>query len=321
MWQRNAILLTAGLWLVPRSESLGQNHDGSGRLLGATQWVTCEVSLGRLLATSQRTKQGQPRTARVRPDGSEESLSVRLDGGLVSLLYTCVGPAEKLTIRIVRRDEVDIECRRGQPGDPATIVRFCQLPTEPVVLSVQQGTRAADVYAAPSLWHLLLEHPQVCRQHLYAPLQMLRPDWQLDQELAEIRSQMLAGEAARVPVSRHEVEQLVAQLAFDQFPTRQRAARELRRCGHAALGYLDELDPQQLDREQRLRVHSVREAIVSHATDSPARVAAWLVNDKAAWHALLQDEQESLRLAADTQLARLEAGRQSHHQRSRGNGP
>ena len=65
---------------------------------------------------------------------------------------------------------------------------FLQPSDGDVVLTVHAEGQAPEEYRAPSLWHLLLAHPEICQAHLNDALQMLRPNWQVDNEVAEIRA-------------------------------------------------------------------------------------------------------------------------------------
>ena len=182
---------------------------------------------------------------------------------------------------------------------------FVQQPAGDVSLTLQSAGDAPRQYQATSLWHLQLAQPEACRGQLNDVLRIFRPNWQVEDEAAEIRSLMLAADPLSVATSRREVELLVAQMADDDFRVRRASTRELRARGRSVLGFLQELDPASLDAEQRLRVREVQQAIAAYDEDTPARVAAWLINDKSAWLALLSDKEPQHRAKANSHLARL----------------
>lgn len=305
MWRRTAIILTLGLSLTPRAQSLGQDIPGSDRLILELNWVSFEVAMGRLLATGNRTRQDRQRVCREHANGLTETLTVTLDRGLVSLHYESVSETRQLTVRVVRRDQVEIESLRREPASSTTTVLFQQPSDGDVVLTVHIAGQAPEEYRASSLWHLLLAHPEICQAHLNDALQMLRPNWQVDNDVAEIRSRLLDCDAARLTTSRREVELLVEQMTHDDFRVRQRSARELRARGRSVLGFLQELDSTRLDAEQRLRIQSVQDSIIADFEDTPARVVAWLLNDQSVWLALLDQETPRCRAQAGRHLARL----------------
>jgi hypothetical protein len=155
------------------------------------------------------------------------------------------------------------------------------------------------------VWHLILAQPRVCDQYLIPALRLLRTDWQIGEAAAATRALLLTDPGIGQATSGREVDLLVEQLAHGEFRVRQRADRELRSRGRFVLGFLDQLDLSPLDREQRLRISTIRDAITSDWEDTPSRVAAWMSNDRAAWMALLEDEDPRHRRTARAQLSRL----------------
>lgn len=304
MWQRNAMLLALGLSCSPPAASLGDEIPASQRLIARTNWVTCDLALGRLVVLAHRAKQDQPRIERTWPDGTEERFHVSLDRGLVSLHYSSCGPSEKLHMHIMRRDQVELD-HELLGAKTLTRVRFTQEPDQPLRLTIQFEDAPPIEYTAASLWHLLLEHPAECRTHLYGLLQPLLPQRNLDADRRELQTRLLAADTDNRLVSRQAVADLVTQMADPEFRARQRASRELRTLGHAALALIDDLEHTSLDSEQRWRVRALRESIVTNATDSPDRLAAWLANDEATWRALLHDQDATCRVVAEAHLARL----------------
>jgi hypothetical protein len=152
---------------------------------------------------------------------------------------------------------------------------------------------------------LLLTQQELCEANLVPVLKMLRPDWRIEDETAQIRSTLLQCKRSRTATSRQEVDMLVAQLAHEEFRVRQRADRELRARGRDVLCYLKDVDRSELDAEQRLRVESIQEAVAADIEDTPARVAAWLCNDRLLWLALLNADDPQHRATASRELARL----------------
>ena len=113
---------------APR-QSLGQDIPGSDRLILELNWVSFDVAMGRILATGNRTRQDRQRVCREHPNGLTETLTVTLDRGLVSMHYESVSETRQLTVRVVRRDQVEIESTRHEPASHATTCCSCSHPT------------------------------------------------------------------------------------------------------------------------------------------------------------------------------------------------
>ncbi len=305
MWRRNALIIAIGFTLAVQNKSWGDEANSPDLLLSDLNWVHFDVAMGRLMATTIRTKQDRQRAHREHPNGVTESLAVSIDRGLISLQYSLDGEARQLAVHVVRRDDIDIRCtRRGTHDLPLTTV-YRQSPGQAVSLTVSEGEQPTQVYRAASLWHLAMIHPDVCEQHLVGVLELVRPDWRFLDEASEIRSALLHPSPREATTSLAEVRLLVAQLAHKDFRVRQRADRELQSRGQHLLYLLDELDPQELDAEQRFRIKEIRRAITGDTSDTPQRVANWLTNDKRVWLALMVDGDPQCRLAAGRQLARI----------------
>jgi hypothetical protein len=305
MWQRNAILLALGLSLSPSAVSLGEEIPGSKRLPAKTNWITCDLAMGRLVVLANRAKQDQPSIERTWPDGTEERFRVSLDRGLASLHYASCGTTEKMTIHVARREQVDFEHSHARSTQEPVRVRFTQEPDQPLRLTIESDAAPPVEYTGESLWHLLIAHPEACRTHLCGLLQTLMPHRNLEAERDELRTRLLAAGSEGGLVTRQAVADLVAQMGDHEFRSRQRASRELRMMGHAALAILDDFEHTTLDSEQRWRVRTLQDSIVANLTDSPDRLVAWLANDESIWRALLNDEDASCRALAEAQLVRL----------------
>ncbi len=309
MWRRTMLIVAVGITLATRDTSdaqqRGQECDGSELLISGLNWVRFDVAMGRVMATSNRTKQDRQRARRDLPDGGSECLTVTIDRGLISLHYCLENDSRQLTICVVRRDDMEIRWTRKQTdGEPVTAV-YTQSRVGDVSMVVCGAEQTEQVYRASSLWHLAIAHPDVCESHLVGALQSLRPDWQLLDDARAIRTSLFHSPLRQATTSLSEVRLLVMQLADPDFRVRQRADREIQSRGRCVLAVLNELDLQDLDAEQRLRIAGIRRAIEADHVDTPDRVAAWLINDKRVWLALLNDDDSRRRHVARQQLARI----------------
>jgi hypothetical protein len=108
----------------------------------------------------------------------------------------------------------------------------------------------------------------------------------------------------------HEVlMELVNQLGSRSFQQRQSAARQLIEIGQPLVAFLDQLDQQGMDREQRRRLAEIDKALNTGSPDTPARAAAWLAQDRSIWVALLDHADYDCREHALARLQQLSSAR------------
>lgn len=305
MWQRTAFIIVLVMALTTWTRSLGMQRPCPALLISDLNWVHFDVVMGRVLATSHRTKKDRQNARRELPCGGSETLMVTIDDGLISLHYRYLGKDQELSISVIRRDEMTVRWVSDGADNRPAIVSYSQVPGCPVTLTVDQPDQDRCVLSGPSLWHLVLLDPEPCVEHLTKLLLPLRPDWQIAREAAQLRVVLLGRPPSLQSTSRREVAMLVDDLTNDEFRVRQRATRKLCARGRSALCFLDELDDRQLEIEQRLRIRAIRQEILSENNDTPARVAAWLVNDKSTWLALLNERSPVDRDTAQGHLTRL----------------
>jgi hypothetical protein len=185
-------------------------------------------------------------------------------------------------------------------ADGVVPLQFYQPANGDVRLTIGAGTTAKTI-SAPTLWHLLLQQRDACDRELLPLLSLLRCDWRLDQQLEQLDKRLVA--LSPTPPSA-DWQKLIQQLGDQRFQVRQAADRELRRLGQSILPTLESIDKSKLDREQRLRIAAICEALAESEEDEPQRLAQWLGNDKRLWQALSQDS--AWQTIAQQNLARLD---------------
>jgi hypothetical protein len=302
---------------INRTESDAQQ---SGNLWTRHGWVHLQIVGGRIDATF--TSSGQ-----VREDIGERHEDLVVDGtdSSSSARYGLITPTEHLSAeivhgdasaeRVVIRHEVMPAMHSKADKTPSTpesgpakiekeIVELRQSGAGPISFSVVAGGQSRKI-DAPSLWHLLISEPQLCRQHLIPLLESLRTDWPLASTAAEARQQLLNAAGERRDDQRVRWIALVTALGDPRFAVRERAERELRSAGLAALPYLRNLQRSDLDAEQRRRVTDLIAVHDDFAEDTPESISVRLLGDRKLWLALLSDEVESTRKIAAGQLAAL----------------
>lgn len=298
------LLLVALPLLLAADDVAGQNAADGPRLITQLRWVEVHLSGGRIRATSSYT--GRRITASNKGSSRSEELSVDVAGGAVNLDYKLISEESSLSIAITGGDEIYIRCAPSEEDAPA--VEFLQPAAGPVVLIAPDDGQARE-HEAPSLWHLLLAEPELCKRELMPLLRPLRPNWQLAIEAREIEVELLRLARATDPPDYQAWSAWVADLASDDFSRRRAADRSLRDAGHAVLPYLRGLDRSRLDAEQRFRIRRIVAALGGAAGyDTPESVAAWLASDPRTWLIYLASDDESRRRMAANQLAHAWGG-------------
>ncbi len=267
---------------------------------------------------------GQPP---VREDHGDQHEELTVDGTDFSgtARYDRITPREHFSIeivpgdgpnqRIVIRHETMLAAANAddKSAAPATsspnasekqIVEFLQSGAGPITLTVSRGVQKQKA-EANSLWQLLLGEPRFSDRYLVPMLLSLRPEWQLDATATDARQLLLTAAADFRPAQSTHWAALVAQLADQRFAVRERAERELRSAGAAALPYLQNLHRRDLDAEQWRRISGLLAMYEEPAEDRPETIATRYLGDRNLWLSLLADEQESTRKIATHQLGML----------------
>jgi len=277
-------------------------------LLEQLRWIEFQVVAGRILAKSPYIDRSQ--TSSAGNQGRQERLAVNLTSGQPSLNYELRTPAELVTVAITEGDSITVH-REPTSLEVGIVFTFTQAPNQH--LSVNVVSREPDVPSrtihGATLWHILLEEPELCAEQLLPILQILRPDWNLAHHALRIEESLVRAAGRGSLQHRQRWHSLVEQLADDEFGRRQAAERQLRAVGPAVLPYLRGLDSSELDAEQRFRIRRILTQLTfDHGDDAPAQVSSWLIGDSAAWFSLLNRDDLQTRRVACEQLAQLHGG-------------
>ncbi len=302
MWRKTACVIILSATVAADHRLAGAEPAAPERLLTRLDWVRFDVSMGRLLAAGSRVSQNQRQVLVVHATGGLEALSARIDHGLVSLRYAWQTDTEQLTVEVVRRDDLTIHWKHPVSDGRTVAVCLEQPPQGDVTLSIRSEGAKSTVFRAPTLWHLLILEPDACRTHLVPVLVLFRPNWSVDGDVKAIRNRMFEMAVRPPAVSGQEVRALVDQLGLPQFRLRCRADRQLRAMGNSLLCYFNELDPETLDPEQRMRIRAIKNSFRDHLVDTPQAVACWLLHSKTVWIALLADGDPERRALASRHL-------------------
>ncbi len=233
-----------------------------------------------------------------------ESLQMRFTEDETFLSYQLNIPTEVFLVTVSAKQAIRLE-RRPTGKASFRAVTYVQKPGQEVVLLVGSDERTESI-EAPSLWHLLLAVPDLCREHLLPMLATLSPHWDLEEVSKEIERGLLQGESSSALADRSRWTALLDQLADDSFARREAADRELRAAGPAALGYLRRLSLAALMPEQQHRIRRMMDAGGSeNGNDTVDEVIAWLSGDAHAWLALADRPELASRQTAATRLGEI----------------
>jgi len=269
-------------------------------LIARTGWVRLEIVGGRIAVLGHRC--GQSRIVQVGEPHEipYEQLSVQLHTETLLLHYEDIQPDRQ--IRLDLDDQQRLTLSRTAT-DSAAELKLTQPFRGPITLTI--GRDAPQVYTAATLWHLALAHPQLCNDMLFPLLETLRPHWGLPELSANILTELRRHAGHDVLAERAQWRDWVVQLDSDDFQERQDADRQLRASGQGVVAWLQRLDRKQLTPEQVGRIQDICRGLADLSTDTPQRVAAWLVDDRCAWLALLRSEDLEVRIDATNHLTVL----------------
>lgn len=267
--------------------------------------MTLNVVAGRIVNNANWQFGGGSSTS---TDGTnKEQITFRGNGATGSLSYSRTTAEEELSMEINSEGRFLLrQSKKAKAGGAgASLVELLQVAGEPISLTVTVKDRQ-EVYRAPTLWHLLIVHPEECRQQLAPLLEPLRPQWQFIQTATAIETNLLKLAAGNTHSDRKVWAEWVTQLGDARYTKREAADRQLREAGPVVLSYLEKLDFNQLDAEQQFRVRRIVRSMSRQANDdAPEQVAASLADDPSVWLALLGRSDVATRRTAAQQLTTL----------------
>jgi len=156
----------------------------------------------------------------------------------------------------------------------------------------------------PSFWHLLLaEHDSFARDHLIPVLQLLRPQWGLEDQLASINQLLM--KRNQTSLSQSLVQRWVDGLASRDFGARRNADRALRAYGQEIVPLLRQLDVSRLNAEQRRRIQQIARSCNTDREDNVERVVSRLLGDLWVWCYFLNADEEHIRKNAHRRLCAI----------------
>jgi hypothetical protein len=272
---------------------------------GLTQmlrYFSLDVVSGRIVAASpQRDRKLESQST---GKDRRERLSITLSGEATSISYELAVGDVQVGFEVVDGAEVTVS-RRGKGAGDGSFLEFHQPKSGRVSLRVGEGDKE-KVYQAGNLWQLLAAEPVLCREKLTPLLQLLKPDWRLDQIALDAERSLYESAKLLQNADLAQWRQLIDDLGDPKFSKRQAADRRLRAFGRGAALFLMSIDWRRLDAEQQARLRAIyHELSGGDRADTPDRVAFFLARDPRVWLRLLETGEAAERRLAHEQLERL----------------
>lgn len=252
---------------------LSASEARSGSLVARQKWLRFVLRQGRVCLVMPK---GHAATLVEDYGEIAENLAADYKGPVPRLRYERHTSDEVLYLQFFDTQDFLLELERSNAGGYRLKVR--QSPGHSVVVEKFDHAGQAG-YVGHSFWHLGTTYPHI-RTELIACLELLRPDWRLDQQIELVERQLHASlPTCSVP----QVQQCIEQLGSHRFAEREAAYRKLKSFGSSVLPSLMHINMDRLTTEQRMRIEKLRLNMQSMAEDSPPQVAAWLANDPQYW--------------------------------------
>jgi len=271
-------------------------------LSGQLRMIQLRVMSGRISATGPVSHQNL--TSNYMGNQRRERLSIDLAGGTPHVTYERSTAAETLMWVIDRGSQVTVQLTPRSTTDHATI-HFRQPDDGPLTLDITIGENTTS-FAAPTLWQLLLYEPEACEAHLLPLLGVLRPNWRLGEQAAEIEAALCRPDSGRALADHGQWQRFVRALAHDRYVERERAEQQLVTIGPVILPYLRSQERNSLDAEQAFRIRRIMRTLGTDGDeDKPERVTSSLVADPRVWYSLLDRNDPQVRRVAADRLGQL----------------
>jgi len=214
------------------------------------------------------------------PTEFHETLSIDATRGIPRLHYTRRTATQRLTLDVNQRNRLSIESEIGNER-----VALIQEPDNPISLHHDRDN-GLDINDVDTWIHLYMSHPAIYIKHLQPLVDDLIHAMPLSELAERAHARSIASLASASTTKNITIEHQIARLGSTQRTERIEAQRELYRCGISLLPRLKQIDPQQLDAEQRHRLRHVIRQLTPRGDDCESRIAAMIRDDQKYWTAV-----------------------------------
>jgi len=276
---------------LPPSSLLRDSHAAHFRLI-----------LGRIELDPVRYRKGTiSRTGGPKgtPAQCHETLSIDATRGRPRLHYTRRTATQRLTLDVNQHNRLSIESEIGNER-----ITLIQEPDNPISLHHYRGNEL-DIDDVDTWIHLYMSHPAIYIKHLQPLVDDMIHAMPLNElaERAHVRS--IASLSSASTTKNITIEHHIARLGSTQRIERIEAQRELHQCGISLLPRLRQIDPQQLDAEQRHRLQHVIRQLTPPGDDCESRLAAMIRDDQKYWMAVEDRLTGAQRISISARLSDL----------------
>lgn len=147
-----------------------------------------------------------------------------------------------------------------------------------ISIVVREGDKRTSLKSL-SLWHIWFERPEICKEHLFPMLSKVESNWNLELIALETDTRLKEALAISPIVSEKKVRDLLQDFNANDSVIRDRAHRELRYLGLAALTPMMVTNLEPLGPEQSRRIQRLIQTMRPNTDDTPNRLASWLSCD------------------------------------------
>ncbi len=272
-----------------------------------SNWLHYRIEAGRLVAWCDAagphggTRSNVSHTQVNQTPSRNERLSLEIKSGAPSVRYELHVPSEDVFIELHAWNQFTIRRAGKAPGLGS--FHFTQPVAGDLILAITSGSEQTETRAA-DFWRLVLCEPELCRQSILPLLASMRSDWRLPTQIAEIEDELFHIAANPRGDDRRQWRTWVLELGSDTYKQRAAAHRNLTQAGPLIAPFLERIDDQRLDAEQRERVRQILAGFGRSVEDSTEQAAARLAGDAKVWLALAKRSDEPRRRLAAQQLAK-----------------
>ena len=259
MQTRRAIYIAIALCLVPGT-AVGQFSSPQMRSM-VIGWTRLTFVSGRIINANQWP---MTRSTNISGDGTKEEIVFEGNGATGTLRYHReskkqetkkqdflleVNSDGKFHFHWQDSGTEKSDAEKNGPdksGDGKCDVELTQNPNDMITLSVDVAGKKKFL-RGNTFWHLWIADPELCRKHVAPILETLRPGWSVASNGTLVETELLHLAAAGQHSDRKQWSAWVDQLADPQFMKRKKADDKLRAAGPPILGYLRQVNVDQLD--------------------------------------------------------------------------
>lgn len=297
---RIGLAAALALGVIATRDAGGQQLQLSPQLQTNMRFLHVGLTGGRVTATSSYSGRSFSSTSQAKD--RQESLKVDMNGTAPSVDYQLTTDGFKVSVQLTAGNELHVR-REPKEGSTAKAFELHQPPEGRV--SVILGPEQTKLEAA-SLWHLLLDQPELAKNELEPILRLLRPGWPLVSQARAVEEALYKQVDASAKFDRNAWAAMVSQLGSDKYLEREEADRKLRELGQSIVPYLKNLSPSQLDAEQLYRIRAIaRQYETEENEDNADTAAGWLSADPEIWYILVRRADAQQRVLARMQLERI----------------